>query len=143
MEDTLDTHHTTRRLYESISAGDIETLGEFFADDLDEHEENPGFEQSKSGALELFQALRAAFPDIRMEPEDILVDGDKVVARVRATGTHRGDFMGIPASGNKIDVQLIDIIRFGEDGLAHEHWGVLDALAMMQQMGAISLPGPA
>ena len=52
-------------------------------------------------------------------------------------------FMGMPASGKRVDVQLIDIIRFGDDGLAHEHWGVFDALAMMQQLGAIPGPPPA
>ena len=44
--------------------------------------------------------------------------------------------MGMPATGKSVDVQLIDITRFGDDGLAHEHWGVFDALAMMQQLGA-------
>jgi len=78
-----------------------------------------------------------------MEPLDVLSSGDKVVARVRATGTHQGEFMGIPASGKSFDVQLIDIIRFDDDGLAHEHWGVFDALAMMQQLGAIPGPSPA
>jgi predicted ester cyclase len=75
-----------------------------------------------------------------MDAEDILVSGDKAVARVRATGTQQGEFMGIPATGRSVDVQLIDIIRFGDDGLAHEHWGVFDALAMMQQLGAIPAP---
>jgi predicted ester cyclase len=45
--------------------------------------------------------------------------------------------MGMPATGKRIDVRLIDILRFGDDGLAHEHWGVMDALAMMQQLGAV------
>jgi predicted ester cyclase len=45
--------------------------------------------------------------------------------------------MGVPASGKRVDVQLIDIIRFGDDGLAHEHWGVMDALALLQQVGAL------
>ena len=48
--------------------------------------------------------------------------------------------MGMPATGKNVNVQLIDIIRFGDDGLAVEHWGVFDALKMMQQLGAI--PGP-
>jgi len=51
--------------------------------------------------------------------------------------------MGIPATGRRIDSQLIDIIRFGEDGLAHEHWGVSDSLALMQQLGAIPEGVPA
>ena len=71
------------------------------------------------------------------------MDGDKGVARLRFTGTHEGDFMGVPASGKRVDVQLIDITRFGDDGLAHEHWGVMDALAMMQQVGAIPDGPPA
>jgi predicted ester cyclase len=48
--------------------------------------------------------------------------------------------MGMPATGKAIDVQLIDIIRFGDDGLAHEHWGVMDAMTMMQQLGAVPEP---
>jgi predicted ester cyclase len=86
---------------------------------------------------------RAAFPDLRMEAQDVLASGDKVVARVRATGTHQGEFMGMPATGKSIHVQLIDIIRFGDDGLAREHWGVFDALAMMQQLVATPEAPPA
>ena len=75
----------------------------------------------------------------------LVIEGEagKVVARVRATGTHQGEFMGMPATGKSVDMQLIDIIRFGDDGLAHEHWGVLDALGMMQQLGAIPATAPA
>ena len=80
---------------------------------------------------------KAAFPDLLMEAQDVLVSGDKVVARVRATGTNEGEFMAMPATGKHVDVQLIDIIRFGDDGLAREHWGIFDALGMMQQLGAI------
>ena len=73
----------------------------------------------------------------------MIVEGNKVVARVRLTGTHHGEFLGVPATGKRVDVQLIDITRFGEDGLAHEHWGVTDALGMMQQLGAIPAAAPA
>jgi steroid delta-isomerase-like uncharacterized protein len=134
---------TMRRVYELINAGDIDGFGEHLADGFVEHEELPGLEPSKEGVKQLFRMYRAAFPDLRMEPEDVLVSGDKVVARARATGTHQGDFLGMPATGRRIDVQLIDIIRFGEDGRAAEHWGVLDALAMMQQLGAIPAPAAA
>ena len=86
---------------------------------------------------------RAAFPDLRMEAEDVIASGDKVVARVRATATHQGEFMGRPSTGKRLDVQVIDIRRFGEDGLVQEHWGLFDALGMMQQLGAIPAPAPA
>jgi predicted ester cyclase len=51
--------------------------------------------------------------------------------------------MGIPATGKSIDVQAIDIVRFGDDGLAHEHWGVFDVMAMMQQLGVVPGGAPA
>lgn len=129
-----------RRLYDLINAGDIDGFGELLAEDFVEHEETPGLEATKEGVKQFFHMYRAAFPDLRLEAQDILASGDKVVARSRGTGTHQGEFMGMPATGKSIDVDLIDIIRFGDDGLAREHWGVFDALKMMQQLGAI--PGP-
>jgi steroid delta-isomerase-like uncharacterized protein len=138
----MDHAATMKRLYDLISAGDIDGFGECLADDFVEHEETPGLEPTREGVKQLFHMYRAAFPDLRMEAEDILQSGDKVVARVRATGTHQGEFMGMPASGRSVDVELIDIIRFDADGLAHEHWGVVDTLAMMQQLGAVPGPSP-
>ncbi|HEY6112996.1 MAG TPA: ester cyclase [Gaiellaceae bacterium] len=133
----MDHAVTMKRLYDLINAGDIDGFGELLAADFVEHEEMPGLEPSKEGVKQLFHMYRAAFPDLRMEVQDVLVSGDKAVARVRATGTHQGEFLGMPATGKSVDVQLIDITRFGDDGLAHEHWGVFDAMAMMQQLGAI------
>ena len=136
----MDHAATARRLYDLINAGDIDGFGDLLAEDFVEHEDTPGFEPTKEGVKQFFRMYRAAFPDLRMEPQDILVSGDKVVTRARGTGTHQGEFMGMPATGKSIDVELIDIVRFGDDGLAREHWGVFDALKMMQQLGAI--PGP-
>jgi steroid delta-isomerase-like uncharacterized protein len=127
-------------MYDLLSAGDIDGFGDLIADDFVEHEETPGLEPTKEGVKQFFHMYRAAFPDLRMEPQDVLASGDKVVARARATGTNQGEFMGMPATGKRVDVQLIDIIRFGDDGLAREHWGVFDALGMMQQLGAIPAP---
>lgn len=129
------------RLYDLINAGDIDGFGELLAEDFVEHEEMPGLEPSREGVKQLFHMYRAAFPDLRMDVQDVLVSGDKAVARVRATGTHKGEFMGMPATGRNVDVQLIDITRFGDDGRACEHWGVFDALALLQQLGAIP-PSP-
>ena len=139
----MDHAATMRHVYDLISAGDIDGFGELVAEDFVEHEETPGLEPTKEGVKQFFHMYKTAFPDLRMEAQDILVSGDKVVARARATGTHQGEFFGMPATGKSFDVQLIDIIRFGDDGLAREHWGVFDALAMMQQLGAIPEHPPA
>jgi steroid delta-isomerase-like uncharacterized protein len=133
----MDHAATMRRLYDLINAGEIDGFGELLAEDFVEHEETPGLEPTKEGVKQFFHMYKAAFPDLRMEPQDVLVAGEKVVARTRATGTHQGEFLGMSATGKRVDVQLIDIIRFDDDGLAREHWGVFDALAMLQQLGAI------
>ena len=139
----MDHAATMRHVYDLISAGNIDGFGELVAEDFVEHEETPGLEPTKEGVKQFFHMYKTAFPDLRMEAQDILVSGDKVVARARATGTHQGEFLGMSATGKSFDVQLIDMIRFGDDGLAREHWGVFDALAMMQQLGAIPEHPPA
>lgn len=139
----MDHAATLRRMYDAINAHDLDALAAVMADDFVEHEELPGLEPTKAGALEFFRLNMAAFPDLRFEAEDVLVDGDKVVARARFTGTQHGELPGIPPSGKRVDVPLIDIIRFGDDGLAHEHWGVMDAFAMMHQLGALPEEPPA
>jgi steroid delta-isomerase-like uncharacterized protein len=138
----MDHAVTARRMYDLLNSGDIDGFGEALADDFVEHEETPGLAPTKDGVLEFFQIQRAAFPDLRMEPQDVLASDDKIIMRSKLTGTHQGELMGIPATGKRIDVQLIDIIRFGDDGLAHEHWGVVDSLAMMQQLGVVPTGPP-
>ena len=133
----MDHVATIRRFYDLINAGDIDGFGELLADDFVEHEETPGLAPTKEGVMAFFRGSRAAFPDMRMDAQDVFASGDKVTARVHLTGTHRGPFMGMPATGKQVDIGLIDIMRMGDDGLCHEHWGVMDALAMMQQIGAV------
>ncbi len=133
----MDHGATIRGMYDSINAGDLDGFGAVLAGDFVEHEETPGLAPTREGVREMFGRFMAAFPDLRFDAEDVLVSGDKVVARVRVTGTHEGELMGMPATGRRMDVQAVDIIRFGADGLAHEHWGVFDAMAMMQQLGLV------
>lgn len=133
---------TMRRMYDLINAGDIDGFAGLLADTFIEHEEVPGLPPTKDGVTALFRMYIAAFPDLHMVPEDVIASGDKVVARVRATGTHKGAFIGMSPTGRRVEVQLIDIIRFGDDGRAHEHWGVFDQFALMQQLGAVPASPP-
>ena len=133
----MDHAATARSLYDYLNAGDIDGFGGLLADDFVEHEVTPGLAPTKAGVKDFFGMQRAAFPDMLMDVQDVVASGDKVVVRARFTGTHQGEFMGMPATGRNVDVQLIDIFRLAGDGLVHEHWGVYDALAMMQQLGAV------
>jgi steroid delta-isomerase-like uncharacterized protein len=133
----MDHATTMRRLYDLINAGDIDGFGRQLADDFAEREDLPGFPPTRAGVVQYFRMLIDAFPDLRMVPEDVIVSGEKAVARVRVTGTHKGPFAGMSATGRRVEVKLIDIIRFGDDGRAREHWGIVDQLALMQQLGAV------
>jgi steroid delta-isomerase-like uncharacterized protein len=137
----MDHAATVSRFYDLINAGDFESFGELLADDFVEHEDLPVQAAGREVPKQLFTMFRTGFPDMRWTAEDVLPSGDKVVARVRVTGTHQGEFMGIPPTGRSIDVPVIDIIRFGDDGLAHEHWGIFDQMKMMQQLGVAPGPG--
>ena len=90
------------------------------------------------GEIEYF---RQAVPDLTYTVEDQLAEGDKVVTRWKASGTHQGEFFGVPGSGNRIEMTGIQIDRFDESGKMVEEWPEYDLLGAMRQMGAISEPG--
>jgi steroid delta-isomerase-like uncharacterized protein len=123
-----------REFYQKISAGDLSVIDQQLADDFVDREELPGLPNTRQGVRQFFEMFRGAFPDLKMSPEDIIAEGDKVVIRARLQGTHSGEFMGIPATGKKIDLPVIDIMRF-QGGKAIEHWGAMDSGMMMQQLG--------
>jgi steroid delta-isomerase-like uncharacterized protein len=139
----MDHATTARRMYDLINAGDIDAFGDLLADDFVEHEELPGLSPSRDGVKTFFRLQLAAFPDLRMDVQDIVADGSKVVARVRYTGTQQGDFQGMPATGKSVDVQLVDIFAFDGEGRVREHWGVLDQLTLLQQLGIVPVGAPA
>jgi predicted ester cyclase len=124
-----------RSMYDRINEGDIGGFGDLVDEAFVEHEGAPGLPPTKEGTLAFFRLLRTAFPDMHMEVEDLIASGDKAVARVSFTGTHHGEFLGVPQTGNEVAVQVIDIMRFNGAGLVCEHWGVTDMLSLMQQLG--------
>ncbi|MFZ0549074.1 MAG: ester cyclase [Candidatus Promineifilaceae bacterium] len=137
----MDHNSSIQRLYDLINAGDIDGFSQQLADDFVEHEDLPGLPPTKEGVIQYFRFMLAAFPDMRMDVQDSFASGDKAVARLRVSGTHMGDFAGIPTTGNPVSMNIIDITRFGDDGLAREHWGIADQLTMMQQLGVIPAAG--
>jgi steroid delta-isomerase-like uncharacterized protein len=85
---------------------------------------------------EVFGRLHRAFPDLRVTVEDAIAEGDKVVSRNSVTGTHQGEYMGIPPTGKSVTYNEIFIARF-VDGRIAETWGVVDVLSQMRQLGVI------
>lgn len=139
----MDHASTMRRAYDCINAGDVAGFGELVAADFVEHEEVPGLPPTKDGVLAYFHSLLASFPDMRMDVDDLITSGDKAAARVTVTGTHQGEFMGAPATGNRVRMQLMDLMQFDDAGLIRAHWGVADMLSLMQQTGLLPEGPPA
>lgn len=124
-----------RILQEVAIGGNMAVANELLSDDVIEHEKLPeGLPPNGEGIRQLFALLRSAFPDLRITIEDLLEDGDKVVARVTLHGTHQGDFLGIPATGRRVAYEVIDISRV-VDGKLVEHWGIPDNMTLLQQLG--------
>jgi len=133
-----------RRWYEEgMAGGNLAVIDELFMPDFRDH--NPQAQSSgvgRGGFKRFFEGAVASLKDVRVTVEDMIVEGDKVVARYTVRGTIEGDFMGIPATGKAMTLTAIDILRF-EDSKIAEHWGEADMLGLMQQLDAIPAPSGA
>ena len=121
---------------EVISQGKVELIDELVADDFVEHQAPPGAPNGKEAVRAFTETFRAAFPDLTMKTLGTVAEGDEVWFYSTMSGTHEGEFMGIPATGKKFEVAGFDRVRF-KDGKAVEHWGVFEDMSMMQQLGVI------
>jgi steroid delta-isomerase-like uncharacterized protein len=133
-----------RRLVEEVfNKGNVSTIDEFLAPNFVEREVlPPGTPSGREGVKQLTMMFRTAFPDFNVSIDDMIAEGDKIVARTTWSGTQKGEFMGIPSSGKRVSFDVIDIIRISE-GKGVEHWGVMDSSALMQQLGVIPAGPPA
>jgi steroid delta-isomerase-like uncharacterized protein len=114
---------------------------EFLASDFVEREElPPGIPPDREGVKQLATMLRSAFPDFTATIEDTVAEGDKVVIRMTWMGTHEGEFMGVPPTGKSVSFGVIDILRIA-GGKFVEHWGQMDSMSLMQQLGVVPTPG--
>lgn len=108
----------------------------FFSTSLRDHALPPGVPGGFEGRRMFYSAMLAAFPDMEVRLEDVFAEGDKLVTRWSARGTHQGDMMGIPPTGKQISISGIAIDRF-ENDQSVEHWEVFDQVGLMQQLGVI------
>lgn len=101
-----------------------------------DHTNPPGMQEGVAGHKAIVALFRAAFPDGRWDIEDLICEGDKIVARTTFRGTHGGDFFGIPPTGKRVEMGGVHIMRVAEGRVA-EHWGSNDDLGMMRQLGVV------
>ncbi len=140
MTNTTTTLEENKRIARSIpdevfGEGNLELLDELYAEDAIEH--NPfGDLRGIEAIRESYEGFMAAFPDIEQIVEDIVAEGDTVVMRLTARGTHEGPMMDLEPTGKEIEVQQTVFTRI-EDGEIVERWLHPDNLGMLQQLGVV------
>lgn len=117
-----------------LNTHDPDLVDQFVAEDYINH--NPFVADGREANRQFWTAFFTGLPDLSAAMEDLVIAGDRVVGRFVYRGTHTGELMGIPASGNAVEMRSIDIWRVA-DGTFVEHWDELNLLQMFQQMGAI------
>jgi steroid delta-isomerase-like uncharacterized protein len=128
-----------RFIDEVLNQGKLETADEIVAEDFVELDPLPGQRQGRGGLKEIVALLRTAFPDMHWSVDETIAAGEKVVTRFTWTGTHKGDFLGIPATGRLVSVKGVVIDRI-VGGKMTDSRILMDNLGMMQQLGVISPP---
>lgn len=129
-----------RMVEELINQGKLDVIEELFAPDFIEHEQlPPGIPPGREGVKALFGMQHSAFPDLKATIEHLIAEDDQVVVHMHWTGTHDGEFAGIPATGNTISIAVIDIMQINQSKIV-AHWGAMDQMTFMQQLGAMPTP---
>lgn len=132
----------SRRFFEEVfGKGKLNVLDEIIASD---HVNSgpgtlPGLPTGPEGAKQLVTVYRNAFPDVHFTIDEQIAEGDKVVTRWTADGTHKGELLGIPATGKTSTVTGVAVDRFA-NGKIVESWGIFDQFGMMQNLGVIPTP---
>jgi steroid delta-isomerase-like uncharacterized protein len=138
----MSQHATAARriLEEAFNEGRLEVVDELVAPDAIDHDpQNPDAgTHGPAGLKTQIRRYRTAFPDLHLEVEQQLEDGDCVITRWRSSGTNDGDLMGMPPTHRHVEVTGIAIDRFA-DGQIVETWNNWDTLGMLQQLGVIPM----
>ena len=133
-----DLNAAVRRIFkEAMEVGNMSVVDELIADDF--KTDMPAPAPGKEGFKLVLQGWRDAFPDMKFTFGDVIVSGDKVTTRGSVTGTHKGTFNGIPATGKRVEVRFIDIWRM-QNGKFVENWAQVDILGILTQIGAVPSP---
>jgi steroid delta-isomerase-like uncharacterized protein len=132
----MDTNgqHLAETYLAMLNTHESDLVDRFVAENYRNH--NAYVADGREANRQFWTAFFTALPDLSATMEDLVISGDRVVGRFVYRGHHTGEFMGIPASGNPVEMRSIDIWRV-EDGMFVEHWDELNLLEMFQQMGAL------
>ncbi|NOH04458.1 MAG: ester cyclase [Chloroflexi bacterium] len=136
---SLEENKAIVRHYQEIyNSNNLDQLTEVLSESLLTPKIMAGVPTGIEGAKAAHQIMLAGFPDYRTVIEDLVAEGDKVVARITMSGMNTGTFMGIPPTGKFISFTGVYIVRI-EHGKIVEHWGEEDGVSLLQQLGVLQL----
>jgi steroid delta-isomerase-like uncharacterized protein len=134
-----DNKSVIREFHARLSDNDIEGAAALAAEDLVNHAAIPEA-QGRAGLISIFKKLRTAFPDLRHRVDDVIAEGDRVVARITMSGTHTGPLamvrLPLAPTNRKVEVEQIHVFRL-DSGRIVESWGARDDIAMFRQLGLL------
>ena len=128
------------RLAEIINTRELDKLGEVFAEDVVDHDPAPDQGEGVEGFRAFFKALSTGIPDLEIAPAVLVADDEHVAIAYTVSGTHDGELLGVPPSGERVEFRGVQIARF-EDGKIVERWGSSDELGVLKQVKAEKVPG--
>jgi steroid delta-isomerase-like uncharacterized protein len=132
-----------RQFFEVLNRQDIERMGQLVSTTNFTLYFSGMSPMDWNGSMQFIAVINNAFPDASRNIEDIVAEGDKAAVRLNVTGTHKGEFQGIPPTGKKVSFSGMNFFTI-IDGKIIEHWASVDMMGLMQQIGAIpTAPSPA
>ena len=128
-----------RDYFDAFRRADEAWWAKYIAPDFVRHDPGLPFEvRGPAGLKMLAEALLPGIPDMELPIEDVVAEDGKVLVRLRVVGTHGGPLMGLPATGRRIDIAVMDLFRIA-DGVLVEHWALLDNLGLLKQLGVTAI----
>jgi steroid delta-isomerase-like uncharacterized protein len=124
------------RWIESWNKQDLAAAGDLLTPDYQRHDANLPELNGPEATVDFISTCISGFPDIHLDIEQLIVQDEHVAARLTVRGTHRGPFMGVPATGRQVTVEVADVFRLA-DGRIAEEWAMMNAMGLMQQLGVI------
>jgi steroid delta-isomerase-like uncharacterized protein len=124
-----------QQFFEEVwNKGNLSLVDELLAQDYEDHNQPPGAARGHKGYKATVSMFRSGFPDIQFTLDQVLAEGDRLAIRLTGHGTHKGNFMGIPATGKQVSFGGMTFLRM-QDGKVAERWGISDIPGLMQQLG--------
>ena len=133
--DATESAARQRRFVEEVqNQGDHSVIDELVAEDVVDHTPFPGLSPGREGVKQVMGAIRAGFPDHDAQVVHMVAEGDLVATYKTFSGTHEGEFLGVPPTGKPATIRVMDFVRY-RDGQIVEHWNVVDVAGLMAQLG--------